>query len=174
MTSRWIISLAATLALAPLAAQAQDSTNHVAVKSDWHIYVESNPTQCWVVSAPKKTVNTRNGNVVSVSRGDIYMFVSFWPGGKQMGEVSFMGGYPFADGSTVDLSIGDTKFELFTDGEAAWAASPEDDTKIAAALKRGAEAKAVGRSSRGTITTDTFSLIGFTAAFDDAKKRCSN
>ncbi|QIE41052.1 invasion associated locus B family protein [Meridianimarinicoccus aquatilis] len=151
---------------------AQDTANRVAAKTDWSIFVEDSPKQCWVVSAPKNTVNTQNGRVVAVRRGDIYMFVSFWPESNQLGEVSFMGGYPFAEGSTVSLSVGDSDFELFTDGELAWAASEEEDRRIATALKRGVEAVVSGRSARGTNTKDTFSLMGFTAAYEDAQKRC--
>ena len=40
-------------------------------------------------------------------------------------------------------------------------------------MKRGADAVLTARSSRGTITKDTFSLLGFTAAVEDAQKRCS-
>lgn len=174
MESRWFPMILSAALLAGGAAFAQNSTNRVGAQTDWSIFVENDPTQCWVVSAPKETVNTREGRVVAVQRGDIYMFVSFWPGSDQMGEVSFMGGYPFAEGSTVTLTIGESEFELFTDGETAWAASEEDDRQIATALKRGAEATVVGRSSRGTQTKDTFSLMGFTAAFDDAQKRCNS
>jgi len=45
---------------------------------------------------------------------------------------------------------------------------------VVAAMKRGKSAVLSARSSRGTITKDTFSLLGFTAAVDDAAKRCSN
>lgn len=152
--------------------QAQDTANRVAAKTDWSIFVEDTPKQCWVVSAPKNTVNTQSGRVVAVRRGDIYMFVSFWPESNQLGEVSFMGGYPFAEGSTVSLTVGESEFELFTDGELAWAASAEEDRRIATALKRGVEAVVSGRSARGTNTKDTFSLMGFTAAYEDAQKRC--
>ena len=82
-------------------------------RQDWSVFVEDDPTQCWVVSTPRETVNTRDGRVVSVRRGEILMFVSFWPGEERMGEVSFTGGYPFANGSTVTMEIGDTAFELF-------------------------------------------------------------
>jgi hypothetical protein len=40
-------------------------------------------------------------------------------------------------------------------------------------MKRGATATLTARSSRGTITKDTFSLSGYTAAVDDAAKRCA-
>ncbi len=155
-------------------APAQESTNRVAAKTDWSIFVEDDPKQCWVVSAPTENIARREGRVVAVRRGDIYLFVSFWPDSEEMGQVSFLGGYPFRENSTVALTIGDDAFELFTDGETAWAATPEDDRRIAEAMKRGAEAMVVGTSQRGTETTDRFSLMGFTAALEDAEKRCTS
>ncbi|MCR9089182.1 MAG: invasion associated locus B family protein [Rhodobacteraceae bacterium] len=155
------------------AVTAQESSNRVAAKTDWSIFVEDNPKQCWVVSAPTENIARRDGRVVAVRRGDIYLFVSFWPDSAEMGQVSFLGGYPFREGSAVELKIGDSEFQLITDGETAWAATPEDDRRIAAAMKRGAEAMVVGVSQRGTQTTDRFSLMGFTAAIEDAEKRCS-
>lgn len=149
---------------------AQESSNRVAANTDWSVFVGDNPKECWGVSAPKETVNTKDGQPVAVRRGDILLFITFRPG--KSGEVSFMGGYPFADGSTVELDVGGTKFTLFTNGEGAWAGSPEEDAKIIAALKAGSDAAVSGRSGRGTLTRDKFSLLGFTAAMDEAAKRC--
>ena len=154
------------------AQEGEESTNRVNAETDWSVFVEDDPTQCWVVSTPSETVNTRDGRVVSVRRGEILMFVSFWPGQERLGEVSFTGGYPFADGSTVTIEIGSSTFELFTEGEMAWAASPQDDDRIITAMKRGASAVLTARSTRGTQTQDTFSLLGFTAAVEDAEARC--
>ena len=153
------------------AASAQESTNRVAANTDWSVFVESDPKECWSVSKPKETVNTKDGRVVAVRRGDILLFVSYRPASNVKGEVSFTGGYPFRPDSTVALTIGGQTFQLFVDGEWAWA-SPEDDPKIIDAMKRGADAVAVGVSSRGTRTEDKFSLLGFTAAIEDASKRC--
>jgi hypothetical protein len=88
------------------------------------------------------------------------------------GQVTFTGGYPFAPGSTVNMRVGDEGYELFTEGEWAWPASAEDDAKILAAMKRGVDAVLTARSARGTQTKDTFSLLGYTAAVDEAEKRC--
>lgn len=162
-----IVALAATSAMAQ-----QESTNRVAAKTDWSVFVESDPTECWGVSSPKETVNTKDGRVVAVRRGDILLFVSYRPGANIKGEISFTGGYPFADGSTVTLEVSGTKFEMFTDDEWAWSASGSDDAKIITAMKRGADATLSARSARGTRTKDTFSLLGFTAALDEAEKRC--
>jgi hypothetical protein len=164
----------AIVALAPIQALAQEtSTNRVAAKTDWSVFVESDPTECWSVSSPTETVNSKDGRVVAVRRGDILLFVSFRPGTGVMGEISFTGGYPFAGGSTVALEIAGTTFEMFTDGEWAWSASPADDAKMITAMKRGSDATASARSARGTITKDKFSLRGFTAALEEAEKRCS-
>ncbi len=168
-----VLSASAMLATGPALAQEQ-STNRVNAVTDWSVFVEDNPTQCWVVSSPKETVNTKDGRVVAVNRGDILMFVSYWPGAGKLGEVSFTGGYPFGDGTTVKLEISGNTFELFTSGETAWAASASDDNKIITAMKRGADAIMTGQSSRGTKTRDKFSLLGFTAALEDAEKRCSS
>jgi len=169
-----IVSSAA-LILACGTASAQDtSTNRVVTDTDWSVFVDENPKECWGVSAPKQSNNTRDGQVVEVRRGDILLFVFYRPGASVTGQVAFTGGYPFATGSTPELDIGGTKFELFAEGEWAWPASPEEDAKIVAAMKRGSNATLVARSGRGTRTEDRFSLLGFTAAVEEAARRCSS
>jgi hypothetical protein len=156
----------------PSGALAQESTNRVATETDWSIFTEENPKECWGVSSPKETVNTRDGNPVSVRRGDILLFVTFRPGTGAAGEISFTGGYPFAPGSTVNMKIGDASFEMFVDGEWAWPQNSADDASMLAALKGGESAVLTARSARGTQTQDTFSLLGFTAAMTEAEARC--
>ena len=90
------------------------------------------------------------------------------------GQVTFTGGYPFADNSTVTLDVGGTQYTMFTEGEWAWPASPEEDARIVEALRGGSEAVLTGQSGRGTVTRDTFSLLGFTSAVDQAKTRCTS
>ena len=165
--------IAAFVLAAPVAAQ--ESTNRVAAQTDWSVFIEENPSkECWGVSAPKGWTAARGGADVTsgVRRGDILLFVTFRPGAGSAGEVSYTGGYPFADGSTVTMTVGSDRYELFTDGEWAWTGSPDEDAKVVAALKRGSEATLVARSARGTETTDTFSLLGFTAAMTEAEARC--
>mgnify|MGYP001793411619 CR=1 FL=1 len=150
----------------------EESTNQVAAKTAWSIFEESEPKECWAVSSPTETVNTRDGRVVAVRRGDILLMTFFRPGADVAGQVTFTGGYPFAGGSTVNINISGQEFEMFTEGEWAWPASTSDDAKIVAAMKRGTDAVLTAQSARGTVTKDTFSLLGFTAAFDEAEQRC--
>ncbi|MFV0492067.1 MAG: invasion associated locus B family protein [Pseudorhodobacter sp.] len=163
---------AAFVTIGAAGAFAQQETECVSAKTDWSVCVWNEPKECWGVSKPKETVNSRDGNVVSVRRGDILMFVTFRPGSGARGEISFTGGYPFAGGSTVRVDIDGTGYDLFTDGEWAWPANAQDDAALLAAMKRGAQAVVTARSSRGTQTKDTFSLQGFTAAMTEAENRC--
>jgi hypothetical protein len=163
------LSLAAGAALAQ---QAGTETECVSAKTDWSVCVWNEPKECWGVSKPKETVNSRDGKPVSVRRGDILLFVTFRPATGAAGEVSFTGGYPFAPGSTVGVDIGGKTFDLVSDGEWAWPSSKEDDAAILAALKAGSSAIISARSGRGTQTKDTFSLNGFTAAMTEAEARC--
>lgn len=166
------IALAAAGLMATSAIAQEQTTQRVATEADWSVFVEGNPKECFAVSKPKETRNTRNGQAVQVRRGDILLFVFYRPGENVSGQVSFTGGYPFAPNSTVDLKIGSNNFKLFVDGEWAWPENAAEDAKIVAALKRGADVVLTARSSRGTQTQDTFSLIGVTAAVDEAAARC--
>ena len=175
----WMIQGAAALALmltGNAAFAQQESTNRVGANTDWSVFVEGDPKECWAVSQPKETVNTREGRVVAVRRGDILLFVTYRPSDGDQGEIAFSGGYPFATGSTVSLTVGDSSFDLVPDPENpewAYPRSPQDDARIVAAMKAGSQAVLGARSGRGTETKDTFSLLGFTASVEDAAKRCA-
>jgi len=172
--TRWMTRtlVGVALSLAALPSLAQDSTNRVATKTDWSVFTEDKPSkECWGVSSPKESVNTRDGAAVSVKRSDILLFITFRPG-QAAGEVSFTGGYAFAKDSKVDVEIAGQKFQMFSDGEWAWTSGPGDDAKLMTALKAGAEATLTARSAKGTQTKDTFSLKGFSAAMDEAASRC--
>ena len=138
MKTKLILSLVLPISLmfsAPASAQ-ENSTAKVDESVDWDVFAETNPKQCWAVSIPKETVNTRNGRIVAVRRGDIALMVVYDPKAKVSGQIVFTGGYPFAPGSTVDMTIDGNKFALYTKDEWAWANQGED-AKIIATMKRG-------------------------------------
>lgn len=154
---------------------AQSAAERVAAHTDWSVFVAGNPRECYIVSPPTSSAARRNGATVEVTRGDIRLFVAFRPGEGIANEVSFTGGYPFREGSPVTLEVGSSSFNMGPGAgdanEWAWTA-PEDDANAVSAMRRGANATVTGVSSRGTTTVDTFSLMGFTAAVQDAEARC--
>lgn len=162
------------MALTGAAALAQSQHESVATQRDWFVFESGsgNSRVCWIVSQPKSWVARRGNQTVQVNRGDIYLMVSDRPSANVSNEVSFITGYTFRDGSKVTVEIGTNRFEMFTDGDKAWAEDGAADGRIVAAMRAGAEARVTGVSSRGTTTIDTFSLLGFTAALEDAQARC--
>lgn len=152
-------------------AQAQ---SRVDAKKDWSVFESGQGAQkvCWIVSQPLESTATRGGKKVEVNRGDIFLMVAVRPGDKVSNEVSFLSGYPFKGGSKVTVSVGDNNFTMFTEGENAWTSSAAEDGKLTGAFRRGSKARVRGESQRGTTTSDTFSLSGFTAAMKVAQGRC--
>ncbi|WGW04616.1 invasion associated locus B family protein [Tropicibacter oceani] len=168
-----VIATTAMVLTAGAAMAQQESTNRVDAMTDWSVFEGQTPRECWAVTTYKESVNTKDGRVVAVTRGDILLMVFFRPEAGVNGQVAFTGGYPFAPGSTVNMNVSGTEFELYSEGEWAWPATPQDDAKLITAMKRGADAVLTAVSARGTTTKDTFSLLGFTAAVEDAEKRCA-
>jgi hypothetical protein len=150
-----------------IAAQAADKV--LGLFGDWgaQTFTEDKHTGCSIWSQPTKDKGDYS------KRGPIYAYVTHRPWDKRLNEVSFSAGYPYKKDSTVQVLIGGQKFTLFTDGETAWSRSAKDDKALVDAMRRGSTMVVTGISSRGTKTTDTYSLIGFTKAFDTIGKACN-
>jgi len=154
-------------------AVAQEEVPRVALYTDWSVFNPLNPKECFIASAPTQSTAKRpSGETYQARRGNIRFYVASRPGDGTKNEIAYTGGYPYKDGSTVSVKIGNDSFELFTEGEFAWPASPAEDGKIIGAMQRGSKATVTGISSRGNTTIDTFSLIGFTDALKDSTQRC--
>ncbi len=135
---------------------------------DWEAYRESDggKTVCYVGSQPKKARGKYK------SRGEVYVLVTHRPSEKSLGVVSVKAGYTYEQASEVDVSIGEATFKLFTDAGHAFAYDDKADKALVKAMARGTRMVIKGTSSRGTLTTDTYSLNGFTAAHDAITKAC--
>jgi len=136
--------------------------------NDWTAFAEGEGKNlaCMAVSKPKKA----EGNYSR--RGDIFAIVTHLPGQNKWNEFSIVAGYNFQPNSNPDVTIGDMKFQLFTSGSRAWSFSPSEDDKIVKYLKNSMKMKVVGTSSRGTITNDTYSLVGFSKAYQKINEAC--
>ena len=63
-------------------------------------------------------------------------------------------------------------FRLFVDRDIAFARDSATDATLVEAMKKGSKMVVEGVSSRGTKTTDTYSLSGFSAAHRAATRAC--
>jgi hypothetical protein len=129
-------------------------------------YTEKGAPVCYVVSSPQ------DREPKNVRRGDVYVMVTHRPAAKVSGEVSVVAGYPYKKDSEVTVAIGADKHVLFTAGENAWAREVKDDQALVRAMIRGVTMIVRGTSGRGTLTADTYSLSGFTAAHEAIGVAC--
>ncbi|MEX1147770.1 MAG: invasion associated locus B family protein [Sphingomonadales bacterium] len=136
---------------------------------DWDAFKErraDGETICYMISVPKDTAPA------NVRRGEIYAIITHWPKAEIRSQVNVVVGYPFRENSTASAAVDGRAFQMFTQGERAWAYDDKQDRDMTNAMKRGARFVVKGTSSRGTNTTDNYSLSGFTAAHNAITQAC--
>ncbi len=136
--------------------------------NDWAAYAYKNNggEVCYIVSQPK--TSTPKG----VKRDPVFFLVTHRTADKVRNEVNTIVGYPFKKDSSATVDIDGNKFELFTHDDGAWTDSSKHDNEVVTAMKAGLTMKVTGTSSRGTVTVDTYSLSGVTAAMAKIDAAC--
>ena len=71
------------------------------------------------------------------------------------------------------VKSGKKTYDLFSKGRFAWVVDNEDEAKLIVTMKRASRLMIIGNSDQGTQTTDHYSMMGFTKAYNAAKKSCS-
>lgn len=172
MFKKLVMTAVLAIGAMPLAAQ---ELAMVDSETDWSVYVAESPKECFIVSKPTDWSAQRDGQAVTVRRGDIRFYISIIPGEQIASEPSFLAGYPLRQDAPVEMKVKDITISLYPNAEInaeyAWP-RPDDDASLISAMRGGSEAIVIGTSARGTVTTDTFSLIGFTAAYEKAQEMC--
>lgn len=145
-----------------------DEPKVLSAHGDWTAYVfnENGNKVCYMASQPIKAEGAYT------KRGDIFALVTHRPGEDSRDVFSYITGYSYKPSSNVSLSFGSKKFTLFTQNDMAWAVDDKTDRDIAKAIRGGSKMIVKGSSSRGTKTTDTFSLRGSSAAHDAISREC--
>ena len=118
---------------------------------------------CFIGSAPVETDLPE-----SKQRGITYILVYRINKSKDA-IVQIAAGYPYKKGQNVDVTIDNVQFDFYSDDDTAWS---NDDNKVIFAMKKGIKLTVKGESSRGTKTTDIYTLKGFTAAYNQLFNDC--
>lgn len=122
---------------------------------------------CYMVAKPTKEEGKYK------VRGDVRAFITHRPADNARDVFSYEAGYTYKPGSNVQVTIGDQAFTLFTHENMAWAKDPDADEALARAIAKGSKMVVRGTSSRGTLTTDTFSLKGTSDAYKAISGACN-
>lgn len=134
----------------------------------WKAYsfTEKASKTCYALTQPDKSLPT------NVRRDPIYLLVTNKQKPRVTNEVSVITGYPYKKNSTTTANIGGTKFNMYTNADGAWVDGAPLQKRMIAAMKNGNNIIVKGTSSRGTLTTDTYSLAGITAALNQINEAC--
>ena len=115
-----------------------------------------------VVRAPKK-----------LKREASRLFVSFRPAENIKNEISVTNGYEFKIKAPVSAKSGKKSYDLFSKGKFAWVVDNNDEKKLIVTMKKASRLMIVGNTNKGDQTTDHYSMMGFTKAYNIARKSCS-
>ena len=147
---------------------AEENLKSLGKFKDWESFVllQEGKKVCFaqsipVIRAPKK-----------LKRDSSRLFVSFRPSEKIKNEVSVTNGYEFKIKTPVIAKSGKKSYDLFSKGRFAWIADNEDETKLIGTMKKASRLMIIGNTDKDEQTTDHYSMMGFSKAYNSAKKSC--
>lgn len=105
----------------------------------------------------KKGSKTKRGNVV--------LMITHRPTEGSTDVISYAAGTKFKSSSDATFKIGGQDFNLFTQGDTAWARDAVGDHAIAAALRKAQSLTVLGTTSGGAAIADTVNLKGVADAY---------
>ena len=120
---------------------------------------------CFAQSVPSKR------GPESFKREDSRIFVTFRPEENITDEVSITSGHLYKPSSVVAKS-GKSSFSFFSQEKFAWLLDEREEKKFIKVMKRATNLMVKANAKNGTQTTDHYSMMGFTKAYNTAKKVC--
>tara|TARA_Y100000746_G_scaffold22035_1_gene16986 strand:- start:7 stop:519 length:513 start_codon:yes stop_codon:yes gene_type:complete len=148
--------------------QAED-LKKVAKFKDWEVIMISDEINkvCFaqskpVLQSPKK------------SDREARLFVTFRPSDKITDEVSTTSGYEYNSQNSIIASSGKSKYKFdIAQDNFAWISSNKIEKRIVKRMKKASRIMITAYNKSGSQTIDHYSLMGFTKAYNAAKKSCT-
>ena len=118
-----------------------------------------------------QTLPTRRAPA-AVKREKSKLFVTFRPSENIIDEISLTSGHEYK-ASTVTASSGKRSYSFFSKQNFAWILDDQEEKKFIKLMKKATDVIVKARTVKGAETTDHYSMMGFTKAYNTAKKNCS-
>ena len=136
---------------------------------DWETLVLKKDNQLTCFAQTKPVLQSPKAN-----KREARLFVSFRPSDKVVDEISTTSGYEFNSQNRVLATSGKRKYEFdITEDSFAWIKNNKVEKKMIKTMKKGSRIMVTGYNKSGSQTIDHYSLLGFTKAYNTAKKSCS-
>ena len=117
-----------------------------------------------------QTVPTKRAPA-AVKRDKSKLFVTFRPTENIKDEVSITSGHDYKS-STVTARSGKRKYSFFSQKSFAWLLDDQEEKKFIKLMQKATDVIVKARTTNGAETTDHYSMMGFTKAYNTAKKTC--
>ena len=145
-----------------------EGTKKIGSFDNWSVYAKSK-NLCYMIAQPEESegeYKVRGRVRIVIYRNNLE--------NQNENALGIDFGYTFPENSVAKIEIDKKRFKLATFGQTAWTGSKtKKDKKIIKAMLKGNKLIALGESKRGTKTKDTYSLSGFTKAFNEINNYCS-
>ena len=136
---------------------------------DWEtlVLIKDNGLTCFAQTKP--VLQSPKAN-----KRESRLFVSFRPSDKVADEISTTSGYEFNTQNRILATSGKRKYEFdISQNSFAWIKSNKIEKKMIKTMKKGSRIMITAYNKSGSQTIDHYSLLGFTKAYNSAKKSCT-
>jgi len=164
-----ILSLTLILSVTLISKTFANDLKKIGKYKDWEVMVvsEQSGKVCFAQSIPVLQAPKSN-------KRDARLFVTFRPNEKISNEISTTPGYEFNKDNSVLATSGNNKFKFDIKQQGfAWMTSNKKEKIMVKVMKKGSRIMVSGYNEKGSQTIDHYSLLGFTKAYNTAKKACS-
>jgi invasion protein IalB len=140
---------------------------------DWGAYAATPGGQkvCFALAKPTSSVDVPANRRTAANA--VYLFISTRPAEKVNNEISVLvTGYVFKPNTEASVAVGGASFAMYTQNDGAWVKNAAEEAKLLDTMRKAADVVIKATTSRGTQTTDTFSLKGIAEAVKRAGDEC--
>jgi Invasion associated locus B (IalB) protein len=153
----------------------------VASFGDWGVYQTqaAKGRVCYTLAQPKERAPAE------LKRDPAYAFISDRPGEGVRNEISFIMGFDVAAASEAASDakkkgadkeamamVGDQSFDLLAKTSNLWVKNAAKEGQLIDEMRKGSTLQVKAASKKGNVTTDTYSLKGFSQALERVQKDC--
>jgi hypothetical protein len=133
---------------------------------DWNAFSVQGKT-CYALGSPKERQPK-----AKLKDSLAYVFISTRPAEGVKNEVAVNLGYPTKDNGSAVADVDGDSFDLVTKGNNAWVKNTAKEKEFVETLKSGSKLVVKASSSKGSATTDTYSLKGLSEALARVAQEC--
>ena len=130
------------------------------------VYTDSKGKVCFAQTIPLERAPK------NFKREPSRLFVTFRKSEKIKNEISVTSGHEYKTAS-VTAKTGKNEFSFLSQGNFAWIIDGEEEFNLIKTMKKASKLSLSAKAKNGSQTRDLYSMMGFTKAYNTARKNCA-